>query len=264
MSTKNLARTVIEGGRAPRNRWERRRSNALERRWEAQASARLRLALAPEEISYQPRPKVYAELRDRLGPARRWLEAQVGRPWNDVRSALIKRFDTRTTAGCHILYDHILPSVQDHRRRFLPPDFDVDEVGKLVRGRRRERICWMRASLAPPSAQDQIWMAARRVGQRGSACFWFVRTEHGAYRQCQRLSAAEVERFLALPDQLPPAVRRPTAGSHRFAVKAIRDAELFDDNAKPEVISRKRMLPRDVAHLMAQPGSASACSWFPS
>ena len=199
MSKKNLARTVIEGGRAPRNRWERRRSNALERRWEAPASARLRLALAPEEISYQPRPKVDAEFRDRLGPAWRWLEAQVGRPWNDVRSALIKRFDTRTTAGRHILYDHILPSVQDHRRRFLPPDFDVDEVGKLVRGRRRERIRWMRSSLAPPSAQDQIWMAARRVGQRGSAYFWFVQTEHGAYRQCQRLSAAEVERFLALP-----------------------------------------------------------------
>ena len=30
-------------------------------------------------------------------------------------------------------------------------------------------------------------------------------------------------------------------------MKLIRDAELFDDNAKPEVISRKRVLPRDVA-----------------
>ena len=44
----------------------------------------------------------------------------------------------------------------------------------------------------------------------------------------------------------------------------IRDAELFDDNAKPEVISRKRVLPRDVALLMVQPGSASACSCLPS
>ena len=199
MSTKNLARTVIEGGRAPRNRWERRRSNTLERRREAQASARLRLAIDPEEISYQPRPKVHAEFRDRLGPAWRWLEAQVGRPWNNVQSELIQRFDTRTTAGRHILHDHVLPSVLEPRTRFFPPDFDVDERGTLARGRRRKRIRWMHASVAAPSAEDGIWMAARRVGQRGSAYFWFVQTEHGAYRQCQRLSDAEVKRFLALP-----------------------------------------------------------------
>jgi hypothetical protein len=199
MSTKNLARTVIEGGRAPRNRWERRRSNALDRRREAQASAQLRLALTPEEICYRPRPKVGVEFRDRLGPAWRWLESQIGRPWNDVRGELLQRFDTRTTAGRHILYDHVLPSVEGDQRRFLPPEFHVDDAGRLVRARPRQRVRWKSASLDQPSAADQSWMAARRVGRRGSAYFWFVQTEHGAYRQCQRLSAAEVTRFLVLP-----------------------------------------------------------------
>ena len=34
MSTKNLARTVIEGGRRHASRFDRRRSNSLERSWE--------------------------------------------------------------------------------------------------------------------------------------------------------------------------------------------------------------------------------------
>ena len=35
MATKNLARTVIEGGRAPRNRIKRRKSNQVARRRDA-------------------------------------------------------------------------------------------------------------------------------------------------------------------------------------------------------------------------------------
>ncbi len=81
MSTKNLARTVIEGGRAWHNCWERRNSNGVERSWEAQTSARLRTAIEVEELVYRPRQKVYACFRDKLGPAERWLAAQAGRPW---------------------------------------------------------------------------------------------------------------------------------------------------------------------------------------
>jgi len=198
MSTKNLARTVIEGGRRRRNCWERRQSNALERRWEAQASARLLTTVDPDEVVYERRPKVYAEFRDKLGPAERWLAGQVGRPWNAVRSELVQRFDTRTTAGRHIVYDHLLPSVGIGQRWFLPGEFTVDGAGILKRWpRKRWRSPFER--LVEPPEQDRLWIAARRVGLRGSAYFWFVQTESGAFRQAQRLTPEDVTRFLALP-----------------------------------------------------------------
>lgn len=199
MSTKNLARTVIEGGRARHNCWERRHSNAVARRWEARVSGQLLTVIEVEEVVYRRRPKVYRAFRDKLGPAQRWLETQAGRPWNKVRSDLVQRFDTRTTAGRHILYDHLLPSVEGGPRQFSPPEFTVDQAGILKRKRPRGLPHPVRERLAEPTEQERSWIAARRVGLRGSAHFWFVPTESGAFRQDRRLTPAEATRFLALP-----------------------------------------------------------------
>jgi hypothetical protein len=199
MSTKNLARTVIEGGRARYNCWERRYSNGVARSWEAQTSARLRTAIELDELVYRARRKVYRCFQDKLGPAERWLAAQAGRPWNKVRSELFQRFDARTTAGRHILYDHLLPSVELHRRRFVPVEFTVNCAGilKLKPQQKRPRQKFERPY--EPSEQVRAWMAGRRVGQRGQAFFWFVQTDSGAFRQTQRLTPSDVARFLALP-----------------------------------------------------------------
>src|SRR5438445_11892260 len=112
MSTKNLARTVIEGGRHRQNVWQRRWSNAQERTAERELSGLLRDRLDPDAVVYRKRTPVYQEFDDKLGPAYRWLEAQSGRPWNEVRSELFARFDTRTTAGRHIVFDHRLQAAQ--------------------------------------------------------------------------------------------------------------------------------------------------------
>jgi hypothetical protein len=42
---------------------------------------------------------------DRLGPLRRYLEKQVGRPWSKVEGEFRKALDTRTVIGRH-LWDH--------------------------------------------------------------------------------------------------------------------------------------------------------------
>ena len=98
MTTKNLARTVIEGGRSCYNQWERRYSNAQERAHERLVSAALVGAADPDVTWYAPRKPVYRGFRDKLAPAERWLRSHVGRPWSKVRSELFSRFDTRTTA----------------------------------------------------------------------------------------------------------------------------------------------------------------------
>jgi hypothetical protein len=110
---------------------------------------------------YRKRTKVYQGFDDKLGPAYRWLEAQSGRPWNKVRSELFARFDTRTTAGRHIVFDHLLRSVErePHRSQHRH-DMLVDRHGLLQkipyrrkRLSRRERAI-RRAQATPPKDES--------------------------------------------------------------------------------------------------------------
>lgn len=93
----------------------------------------------------EPRQPIYKEFDDKLGPIYRWLARQVGCPWDEVRSDVSKTFDTRTTAGRHIVYDHLLTSVEitpdvrfhyysnpeDPNTSYSKNDFYVDEAGIL-------------------------------------------------------------------------------------------------------------------------------------
>jgi len=199
MSTKNLARTVIEGGRHKGNKWDRHYSNAEER-------AHLRNYMQEvrqdpdnyDAYDIEPRQHVYKGFDDKLGPIYRWLDRQVGRPWDEVRSDVTKTFDTRTTAGRHIVYDHMLQSVEvtpDVRRRYYSNpddpttsyskhDFYVDDDGFLQKkrylGRRyaREKV--------PPFDINQIsnWLNGKIVGKVGNKFFWFVpatKSKKGGY-----------------------------------------------------------------------------------
>lgn len=116
MATKNLARTVIEGGRHRQNKKQRYFAQATER-----ARVRSWLAHTDGDDAPAPRPKVYRSFDDKLAPAMRWLRAQVGRAWDAVYSDLHARFDTRTTAGRHIIHDHLLRDVQRGRELFVDP-----------------------------------------------------------------------------------------------------------------------------------------------
>lgn len=135
MSRKNLSRTVIEGGRDHRNRWDRRQSHGDERAstraWLDKVAADGDLA---DELVVPPRPRVLKSFRDKLGPARRWLAAQVGRPWDKVYSELRAKFDARTVAGAHVVDDHMLGWVDRGDRAQAwrhDRDFVVDAHGIL-------------------------------------------------------------------------------------------------------------------------------------
>ncbi len=199
MSTKNLARTVIEGGRRRYNVWFRRHSNAQERTAERETSALLRDRLDPEAVVYRKREPVYQDFDDKLGPANRWLAAQVGRPWNKVRSELFARFDTRTTAGRHIVFDHLLRSVE-HEPHAFPHRHDllVDRHG-LLRKPVYRRKKPPRERLPESVSQIAAWLAGRRVGEHGNLPYWLVATKSGYFRQNKLLTHEEAERWRALP-----------------------------------------------------------------
>jgi hypothetical protein len=215
MSTKNLARTVIEGGRSRGNARMRWSSNAEHRAGERQALSQLALAFELDDLVVRPRRVVGAWFADKLGPAERWLRAQSGRPWGAVRGELFTRFDIRTTAGRHIVFCHVLPWVED-RGRGRRWRFHVDGHGVLCASPRGARRL-PRVHLPRPERELVRWLAGRRIGARGSVLFWFELLPSGWYRQGRRLAAADAALWRVLPSsftrhhdvfQAPPAERR--------------------------------------------------------
>jgi hypothetical protein len=78
---------------------------------------------------------------DRLGPLRRYLDKQVGRPWSKVEGDFRKALDTGTVIGRH-LWDHARHMVQLEVR--MSPDgrpFDSGDTRSAVSTSIRERGC---------------------------------------------------------------------------------------------------------------------------
>jgi len=199
MSTKNLARTIIEGGRHTGNKWDRRNSHAEERAHVRNYMQEVRLDPENyEEYDVEPIDHVYKGFDDKLGPIYRWLNRQVGRPWDEVRSDVFKTFDTRTTAGRHIVFDHLLTSVQvgpEFPRYYSSPpddpttsysrnDFYVDDDGILQKKRYLGRRFRSQKIPAFDTRQISNWLNGRIVGKVGNKYFWFVpatKSKKGGY-----------------------------------------------------------------------------------
>ena len=144
MSTKNLARTVIEGGRTSGYKVDTRERKRAER-----ASSREYLHLVThdsENAESVPAPKrlrVRKEFADKLSPLWGFLDSRVGQNWSKVRSEMFQRFDTRSTPGRHVLFDHALKEINDtgdpvndniyfRYRRYV-----IDSQGRLQKSKHR-------------------------------------------------------------------------------------------------------------------------------
>lgn len=204
VSTKRLSRTVIEGGRYHYNKLERRRSHRKPRHEGRRICTAL--ALDPDladVVTFQRRQPIGHHFRDKLAPAERWLRAQTGRLWCEVEGEILSRFDVRSLAGRHIVYDHLLPARswesiagwRVHRRgRFFVDAAGVLRFAPLVRSRRSFRCgrCALR------------FAGDRLVGKRGERTYWLEPTmppevhAYVPYRQARELSAEERRAYDAL------------------------------------------------------------------
>ena len=144
MSTKNLARTVIEGGRHGHDKYMRRTSlrylrHDNRRFCDAVKTDRIDFDEEVEparEVRYRWRDEIHA---DKTRPCERFLASRAGRRWDDVVSEIVRRFDTNTLPGRHIVYQHLVnrvekpESVRYLRGWFLDggPKFWVDYEGIL-------------------------------------------------------------------------------------------------------------------------------------
>jgi hypothetical protein len=156
VATRNLARTVVEGGQAGYCKALRRFENRVERR--------LRFDEEGNVIAGRARLPMTKCFADRLAPLRRWLARHVGRGWNNVYREFCESFDRRTVKGWH-LDDHIRQMV-DSRYSCFPRSFYVDDRGILRRcpGRIRKG--------KEPGVRDAdvcSWGACELHGEGGSA-----------------------------------------------------------------------------------------------
>lgn len=196
MSTKRLSRTVIEGGRYHYNKFERRLSHRKPRH----VGRRLCAAIArdPEladESIFDRRQPIYRGFYDKLAPAERWLRSQTGQRWIDVEGEILSRFDVRSLAGRHIVFDHLLPRPYDSLagwRVYRRGTFFVDEAG-ILRFRQKKRIRGGRLLRCERCARR--FAGDRLIGKRGDRTYWLEPTRMSDtvrfYRQGRELSPAE-------------------------------------------------------------------------
>jgi hypothetical protein len=164
MATKNLARTVVEGGRDIYSKLDRKRRNRSERR--------LRFDSEGDLLHGQHRLTGSRGFADRLAPLERWLGSHVGRGWSNVYHEFCERFDERTMKGWH-LRDHLLGLLGAARFSWDGP-FLVDPRG-ILRRRPRRRF-GQRDRISPDEkAKAMAWAAGRRIIVRGEVAFWTAR-----------------------------------------------------------------------------------------
>ncbi len=104
MSTKRLARTIVEGGKRPGATENHRMNTKAERHLITQYCNQARYDEDLELPEFNE-PHVYREFNDRLAPLYSYVKRQVGRPWDDVYSDIRRDNDIRTMKGWHII-DH--------------------------------------------------------------------------------------------------------------------------------------------------------------
>ncbi len=178
MATKNLSRTVIEGGRCAHYQSEVRESIRGER---AHGRTYLRAVANDPELADEcvaPKRKVVSPcFADKLRPIYGFLDSRLGRNWDTVRSELFAKFDTRTTPGRHVLFDHLLRDVRESQevldRRYAR--YFVDAQGRLCKDKDRDR---RPRYTTPPCNLHRVaaWLGHRKVGTLGARFVWFVPT----------------------------------------------------------------------------------------
>jgi len=201
MSTKNLGRTVIEGGRG--NVYERRKTSKDLRAAERAYLSKIKLDWENWEEEFEPEQDwAGKDFSDKLNPMYRWLDSKVGESWADVRSEVFNTFDTRTTAGRHIIFDHLLRSVIDTesgfdkhgymtnpnveivdadpraRLYFSRHEYYVDEDNILQKHNPSSRKWWKKPYASVEELQaSAIWLDNSIVGRKDGKLYWFCATE---------------------------------------------------------------------------------------
>ena len=178
MSTKNISRSALEGGRVTGNKQDRNASHRHERSRFREWIGRVMIDHDEFDHSFaEPREKVVKEFTDKLNPCWRWLESKVGERWDDVYSELTKKFDTRNLSSWHIVNQHMIAEVRGagtpsdgieswRRQRFI-----IDKDGFLRKSGNEYHKHRFHPE-GPTRAEVFAKVAGRAIVDHGAVQFW--------------------------------------------------------------------------------------------
>lgn len=186
MATKNLGRTALEGGRT---NYYKSTCRAIERSLRTANRGYAQQALwLEEDLPSAPVRRPFGKKgnqTDKLTPVRAFMSKQAGRPWAEVRAELFSRFDPKTLAGRHILFDHILKDVSeggDHLAAVFA-DWYVDHDG-VLRERTRPRYQRGNYSLTAPQREWLRSFVNRKVTLSQGVLFWARPVVRDSWQRC--------------------------------------------------------------------------------
>lgn len=176
MSKKNLARTVIEGGRSGEYKYVRDVTRSIDRRKARDYCHRSKLDLNFAEEHCHPIEDPFVDyidnkFKDKLGPLHNWLASKAGQKWDNIYSEICKTFDKRTTAGRHILYDHLLGSVAKNADERPFADFYIDDYGILI-ARVKHPFGYRYPNRKSKKISILNWTKNRYIIDYGNVQFW--------------------------------------------------------------------------------------------
>lgn len=106
MSTKNIARSALEPGRLNSFKSDAKSAKDSYRRQERDFLAKALVDPETDEDIFREHVPKKGRQGDNLGPIKRFIASQVGRPWSKVWSEINEKFGADTLAGRHIM-EHI-------------------------------------------------------------------------------------------------------------------------------------------------------------
>jgi hypothetical protein len=228
MSTKDISRSALEGGRYNRNKDDRNESHRHERsrlrEWLGNVSEDTEAAEASDPT---PREPVRRGSTDKLNPCYRWLASKAGQPWAKVYSELATRFDTRNLASWHIVNQHMLSDVQGAGTtsdalgaRYETQRFFIDDGGIL---RDRGKKHWRKRAeviTGPKLADVLAKVGQRRVYEPGypgnySSKLYWAWPGKGRWEHCPRLCKHGKAKHRIIDVTPANIVEMYTVGTHR-------------------------------------------------
>lgn len=175
MSTKRLSRTIIERGKRGSDKEERKQQIIKSRR-----KARTFCATYCEdkvEPFYEAR-HYYREFGDRLAALYMFLEAHVGKPWNEIYSKLCAIRSRKTIQGHHFI-EHakdlvFTPTGAGKGARFSYGFYLEDGILYLNERWKRPKYSSLSKEIAK---RYEDWIGNRKIKLIGSKYFWYEPVE---------------------------------------------------------------------------------------
>lgn len=181
MSTKNLGRTAIEGGRTThyKDRVEEFEGSFRASNRDYTRKVSNDVEAFDDELDPKRRKKSKKNNQtDHLRPVYNLLDSMVGRPWSKVFSEICEKFDSRTLAGRHVLYDHIINEIDPHahvpmlHQWYRRNDYYIDDHGvfsKRKHARRKYEYNYVSQKYAE---KIRDWLNGRAIIRQGSKLYW--------------------------------------------------------------------------------------------